>query len=193
MTQIQLPHFCSLFLFHCLFVPFSALFSLLFLSWSFPSLTAYFVLRTSRGTSARQPYIYLNWRFSVLSWHKWYKLLETVVKLVAPSPLTHYPNLCSLVQIHVYSTLPNAVWHVSSKDTDLSQKEQKDQLFIFHSSWLPLFCGLALSHTAFETGFHKRTSVSSGVAYTLTVTVQKNFQPLQIVLERSWKVAVKTI
>lgn len=47
------------------------------------------------------------------------------------------------------------------------------------------FHGLALSHTAPEIDFHKRTAVSSGVAYTLTVTVQKKIQPLQIVLEQS--------
>lgn len=36
-------------------IPFSALFSLLILSWSFPSMIAYFVLRANRGASVRQP------------------------------------------------------------------------------------------------------------------------------------------
>lgn len=75
------------------------------------------------------------------------------------------------------------------EDTKLLPNERKDQFFL--STPPPAFLppsfhklALSLSHTSFETIFHKRTAVVLSCTYRVIVTAQKSFQPSQTLLEQ---------
>lgn len=100
-------------------------------------------------------------------------------------------NLYSLLKIHGYSTLKCKMPCFFVRIQSYYQMNEKINFsflpYLQAFFPLPFTSSLSLSHTSFETIFHKRTAVVLSCTYRVIVTAQKSFQPSQTLLEQVWK------